>query len=84
MLTSLQYYIVYCCWLVAELAVVYFFYIETRYTPLEEISRHFDGEDAVLGGAVATEKGKVLAAELGGLDTVDADDKRVEIEQREV
>lgn len=57
----MQYYIVYCCWLAVELIVVYFFYVETRYTPLEEICKHFDGEDAVLGGAVATEKGKVLA-----------------------
>lgn len=24
--------------------MVYFFYIETRYTPLEEIAKHFDGE----------------------------------------
>ena len=38
-----KYYIVYCVWLLIELAVVYFFYIETRYTPLEEIAKHFDG-----------------------------------------
>jgi hypothetical protein len=35
---------VYDVWLVVELIVVYFFYIETRYTPLEEIAKHFDGE----------------------------------------
>ena len=35
-----KYYIVYDVWLVVELVVVYFFYIETRYTPLEEIAKH--------------------------------------------
>ena len=33
-----KYYIVYCVWLAVELAVVWFFYIETRNTPLEEVS----------------------------------------------
>lgn len=32
-----KYYIVYCVWLAVELVIVYFLYIETRYTPLEEI-----------------------------------------------
>ncbi|KAK3072156.1 hypothetical protein LTR53_007349 [Teratosphaeriaceae sp. CCFEE 6253] len=66
-----KYYIVYCVWLAVELAVVYFLYIETRYTPLEEIAKHFDGEDAIVGGAVATEKARVAAAEMGGFDTPD-------------
>jgi sugar porter (SP) family MFS transporter len=39
-----KYYIVYDVWLAVELVVVYFFYIETRYTPLEEIAKHFDGD----------------------------------------
>ncbi|MCJ1308864.1 hypothetical protein MMC25_002519 [Agyrium rufum] len=60
-----KYYIVYCVWLAVELVVVWFFYIETRNTPLEEIVKHFDGEGAVLGGAAATEKGRKLAGELG-------------------
>ncbi len=70
-----RYYIVYCVWLMVEFGVVYFFYIETRYTPLEEIVKHFDGEDAIVGGAVATHNAKVLAAEMGGLDTVSVDGK---------
>lgn len=65
-----KYYIFYCVWLGVELAVVYFFYIETRNTPLEEIAKHFDGEDAVVGGAGATEKGRQLAAEAGLEDTI--------------
>ncbi|EMC91174.1 hypothetical protein BAUCODRAFT_317249 [Baudoinia panamericana UAMH 10762] len=79
-----KYYIVYCVWLAVELVVVWFYYIETRYTPLEEIAKHFDGEDALVGGAVATEKSKHLAAELGGLDTVDVGEKSGHVEQREL
>ncbi|KAK8197835.1 general substrate transporter [Phyllosticta capitalensis] len=60
-----KYYIVYCVWLAIELAVVYCFYVETRNTPLEEISKHFDGEDAVVGGTAATEEGRALAQEIG-------------------
>lgn len=58
-----KYYIVYDCWLAFELAIVYFFYIETMNTPLEEIVKYFDGEDALLGGDVATEKGRAMLEE---------------------
>lgn len=96
-----KYYIVYDVWIVLELIVVYFFYIETRYTPLEEIAKHFDGEvskpqdlsslwtssnisqDAVVGGHAATQKSKELAAEMGGLDTVDLGEKRPDVETKE-
>jgi len=55
-----KYYIVYVCWLAVELVVVYFFFIETRYTPLEEIAKYFDGDDAKIGGEAATGIGKDL------------------------
>jgi hypothetical protein len=92
---------VYDVWIVIELIVVYFFYIETRYTPLEEIAKHFDGDvsttknphhfktfltfsqDAVVGGQAATQKSKELAAEMGGLDTVDLGEKRPDVETKE-
>jgi len=97
-----KYYIVYDIWIAIELVVVYFFYIETRYTPLEEIAKHFDGEvcfypcptdvktktnisqDAIIGGGAATHKSKELAAEIGGLDTVDLGEKRPEVETKEM
>jgi len=61
-----KYYIVYDVWLFVELLTVYFFYVETRNTPLEEIVKYFDGEDALLGGDVATEKSRqYLVEELG-------------------
>lgn len=60
-----KYYIFYCVWIAIELVVVYFFYIETRNTPLEEIAKHFDGDNALVAGAAATEKGAALALEMG-------------------
>jgi hypothetical protein len=45
-------------------------YIETRNTPLEEIAKYSNGDGAIVGGAAATQKSKVLAAEMGGLGTV--------------
>jgi hypothetical protein len=51
-------------WICFELFVVWKFYIETRNTPLEEIVKHFDGESAILGGDVATEKSRQLVAEI--------------------
>lgn len=54
-----KYYIVYDCWLAFELAVVFKFYIETRNTPLEEIVKFFDGDSALLGGDLATDKTKI-------------------------
>ncbi|CAI6331948.1 unnamed protein product [Periconia digitata] len=59
-----KYYIVYCAWLAAELVFIYFFYVETKNTPLEEIARYFDGDAALLGGHAATEKGAIIAREL--------------------
>ncbi|EOD45692.1 putative hexose transporter protein [Neofusicoccum parvum UCRNP2] len=76
-----KYYIVYCIWLGIECAVVYFFYIETRNTPLEEIAKHFDGDAAIVGGAAATEKGRVLATEMA----LDADETKAPVvEHKEV
>lgn len=55
----------YDVWLAFELGVVYFFYVETQNTPLEEIVKHFDGEEALLGGTLATERAKQLLVENG-------------------
>ncbi|KAG5743850.1 hypothetical protein H9Q70_013444 [Fusarium xylarioides] len=47
-----KYYTIYCLFLSFEVYVIYFFLIETRYTPMEEIAKYFDG-DAVDVGEVA-------------------------------
>ncbi|KAF8247559.1 general substrate transporter [Wilcoxina mikolae CBS 423.85] len=39
---SWKYYIVYCIWLAIEFGFVYVYFVETRYTPLEEIAAYFD------------------------------------------
>ncbi|GMF89408.1 unnamed protein product [Aspergillus oryzae] len=71
-----KYYIFYCVWLGFELVVVWFFYIETRNTPLEEIARYFDGETAMVGGAAATEKARELADTLHVEEVVTTSDTR--------
>lgn len=48
-----KYYIFYCVFLAFEIFIVYFFIVETRYTPMEEIAKFFDGDDAVDIGGVA-------------------------------
>lgn len=40
-----RYYIVFIAFLILETLIVYFFYVETRYVPLEEIAKIFDGDD---------------------------------------
>lgn len=42
-----KYYLCYCVFLVFEVGIIYFFLIETRYTPLEEIAKYFDGPGAI-------------------------------------
>lgn len=42
-----KYYIFYCVFLVGEIFVIYFYLVETRYTPMEEIARYFDGDKAL-------------------------------------
>lgn len=36
----------YCIFLVFEVFIIYFYFVETRYTPMEEIAKYFDGPDA--------------------------------------
>jgi len=75
-----KYYIFYCCWLAVELFVVWYYYIETRNTPLEEIAKFFDGDSAIVAGGAASHKGAVLAAEMGLEGTV----QQVEEKRRSV
>lgn len=57
-----KYYLVYCVFLVFEIAIVWKFYIETKEIPLEEIVKKFDGDTAILGGAAASEKVQQLTS----------------------
>jgi hypothetical protein len=42
-----KYYLVYCVFLLFEVFIIYFFIVETRYTPMEEINKFFDGDSAI-------------------------------------
>lgn len=41
-----RYYIFYCCFLLFEVWYLWKYMIETRYTPLEEVAKFFDGDEA--------------------------------------
>lgn len=58
-----KFYVVYCCWLLFELLVVWKFYIETKETPLEEIAKHFDGDKAIIGGGAQSAKIRFLSGQ---------------------
>jgi hypothetical protein len=58
-------------WLAVELVVVWKYYIETRNTPLEEIAKYFDGDDALVGGV-----GGVALDDLEHEEVVNKDDKK--------
>jgi len=66
-----KFYLLYQCWLVVELVVVYFFFIETRGATLEEISRTFDGAEAV-------EELKELALEKAKVEMVEEQDGKTQ------
>jgi hypothetical protein len=42
-----KYYLFYYVFLVFEVGIIYFFVVETRYTPMEEINKFFDGDSAI-------------------------------------
>ncbi|OAL00064.1 general substrate transporter [Phaeosphaeriaceae sp. SRC1lsM3a] len=77
-----RYYICYCVFLAFEIGVVYFFIVETRYTPMEEISKFFDGDDAVDVGEVAVADMKERGLETTGMESKDVTTTRVERVER--
>ncbi|KAK0309167.1 hypothetical protein LTR82_015219 [Friedmanniomyces endolithicus] len=55
-----KYYLCYIIWLAFQSVVVWWKYVETKERSLEAVAICFDGDDAKLGGAGATGKGKEL------------------------
>jgi hypothetical protein len=49
-----------------EVFVIYTFLIETRYTPMEEIAKYFDGDDTVDVGEIAVTDMKEQARDTEG------------------
>ena len=62
-----KFYFVYIAVLVIECLMIYFYYVETRGLPLEEIARVFDGE----GAAVAVVADSIVVDERRGSLAVD-------------
>lgn len=51
-----KYYIFYCVFLLAELLIIYFFFVETKYLALEEITKLFDGDDVAQAATTELEQ----------------------------
>ncbi|CAJ0546942.1 Ff.00g015690.m01.CDS01 [Fusarium sp. VM40] len=73
-----KYYIIYCVFLGFEVYIIYFFLIETRYTPMEEIAKYFDGDDVVDVGEVARADMKERGVAVNEVETKGA--RAVEVE----
>lgn len=56
---------------------MYFLWVETKNTPLEEIAKYFDGDDAKVGGTASTGVAAVV------LEQMRAKGELVEVEQVE-
>ena len=70
-----RYYIFYCCFLAVEIVVIWFFYVETRYMPLEEVTKVFDGDDVATATNLEMEKIGEYGKEAGA--TVHIEEARV-------
>ncbi|KAH7030730.1 general substrate transporter [Microdochium trichocladiopsis] len=69
-----KYYLCYVVFLAFEIGIIYFFIVETRYTPLEEIARYFDGDDAVdvreVANADVKEKGNIMVQQVSHQEAI--------------
>lgn len=68
-----RYYIFYCCFLLFEVWYIWKYMIETRYTPLEEVARYFDGDEADVRDVTnaQVEKGQMEEGEVAGVAKTD-------------
>lgn len=73
-----KYYIFYCCFLGFEVWFLYFFVVETRYVPMEEIAKYFDGETADVS-AVTNAQLKADLAEQGTAEQIEDQSSSPEI-----
>jgi hypothetical protein len=63
-----KYYIAYCCFLGIEVFVVYTYTVETRYVPMEEIAKYFDGDEADVVGLTNAQREKSIIETGGGVE----------------
>jgi len=69
-----KYYIVYCVFLAFECVFIYFIYVETRYIPLEEVAKRFDGDDIA---AAANAELKSTGVEITYVETIREESSKV-------
>jgi hypothetical protein len=72
-----KYYLFYCVFLVFEVGIIYCFVVETRYTPMEEINKFFDGDSAIDVAEMANAELKEAK-----IERVEETENRVEGEKR--
>lgn len=65
-----KYYIVYCVWIIVEIATVYFIFPETKGHSLEELSFMFETKD--VRDRVENNVNKVLETELQAVEVTDS------------
>ncbi|ORY07379.1 general substrate transporter [Clohesyomyces aquaticus] len=74
-----KFYLFYCVFLAFEVVIIYYYIVETRYTPMEEIAKYFNGDDAVDVADVAVADMKERGIELGDAGDKGASVTRVEV-----
>lgn len=74
-----KYYLVYCVFIAFEIWVIWAFVVETRYTPMEEIAKYFDGADVVDVGEVA-----IAGVKESGVRVLGEKDDQAEISEEKV
>ncbi|CZT49026.1 probable hexose transporter [Rhynchosporium secalis] len=72
-----KYYLFYVVFLAFECLVIYYFVIETRYTPLEEIAKFFDGKDAVDLAELANSEMKDMRMKEGDVKETGVENKEL-------
>lgn len=73
-----RYYIFYCVFLGFEVWFLYFFVVETRYVPMEEIAKYFDGETNDVSAATNAQI-KANMAEEGTVEQIEHKRSAVEV-----
>ncbi|KAH0525239.1 hypothetical protein TsFJ059_007630 [Trichoderma semiorbis] len=77
-----RFYIFYDVFLCVIFVVVYFLWVETKNTPLEEIAKFFDGEEAKVGGGASTSTSAAVLSQMRAKNA-DFDEEVTHVETHE-
>ncbi|KAL1980821.1 hypothetical protein VTN96DRAFT_3516 [Rasamsonia emersonii] len=73
-----KFYIFYDVFLTVIFVVVYFLWVETKNTPLEEIAKYFDGEEAKIGGGASTSTAAAVLDQMRAKEELRGDTEHLE------